>query len=138
MHSMTEPLCIYILTGPHVFAHVRAKAFARPLAPQGFSLQTLYRNTLHSPSLTAGTCGQSSPDCTMTQEFTLHFHQALPWTAAPLIRARRFNYWPISALKPHQLSHTGNCLLQCKGGNWITGLGGKMYTHCSFVHLIIL
>lgn len=40
--------------------------------------------------------------------------------------------------KPHQLSHTGNCLSQCKGGNWIAGLWGKMYTHCSCVHLIML
>lgn len=73
--------------------------------------------------------------CTMTQEFTLCLHRALPSTAALLTRAPRFNYWPISTPKSHQLSHTGNCLSQCKGGNWIVGLWGKMYTHCSCVHL---
>lgn len=81
---------------------------------------------------------RAPPACTMTQEFTLHFHRALPSTAALLTRASRFNYWPISALKPHQLSHTGNCLSQCNGGNWIAGLWGEMYTHCFSVHLIML
>lgn len=78
------------------------------------------------------------PACTMTQEFTLRFHWALPSTAALLTRAQRFNYWPAPALKLHQLSHTGNCLSQCKGGNWMAGLWGKMYSHCSSVHLIML
>lgn len=77
------------------------------------------------------------PACTMTQEFTLRFHRALPSTAALLTRAQRFNYWPAPALKLHQLSHTGNCLSQCKGGNWMAGLWGKMYSHCSSEHLIM-
>lgn len=37
-----------------------------------------------------------SPACTMTEEFTLRFHRALPSTAALLTRAQRFNYWPVS------------------------------------------
>lgn len=78
------------------------------------------------------------PTCTMTQIFTLCFHRALPSTAALLTRALRFNYWPVSTLKPHLLSRTGNCLSQCKGGNWIAGLLGKMYTHCSCAYLIML
>lgn len=78
------------------------------------------------------------PTCTMTQIFTLCFHRALPSTAALLTRALRFNYRPVSTLKPHLLSRTGNCLSQCKGGNWIAGLLGKMYTHCSCAYLIML
>lgn len=105
----------------------------------GLSPQTLYWNTLYSPSGADGWhMWPEFPACTMTQEFTLRFHWALPSTAALLTRAQRFNYWPVSTLKPHQLSHTGNCLSQCKGGNWIAGLWGKMYTHCSCVHLIML
>lgn len=73
----------------------------------------------------------------MTQEFTLVFHRALPSTAALLTRALRFNYWPVSALKPHQLSRTGNCLSPCKGGNWTPGLWRKVHIHCSSVHLIM-
>lgn len=69
------------------------------------------------------------PACPTTQEFALRFHPALPPTAALLTRAPRFNYWPGSALKPHQLNHTGNCLSQCKGGNWTAGLGGEQCTH---------
>lgn len=86
----------------------------------------------------AGICVQSSPACTMTQEFTLCFHRALPSTAALLTRAPRFNYWLVSyALKPHQLSRTGNCLSPCKGGNW-TGLWGNMHIHCSCVQFLLL
>lgn len=104
---------------------------------RAFSAQSLLKHTVQ--------CGADGwhmwPEfsaCTMTQEFTLCFHRALPSTAALLTRAPRFNYWLVSTLKPHQLSHTGNCLLQCKGGNWIAGLWGKMYTHCSCVHFIML
>lgn len=102
-----------------------------------FSTDSLLKHTIQS-SADGWHMRPEFPACTMTQEFTLRFHQALPSTAALLTRAQRFNYWPVSTLKPHQLSHTGNCLSQCKGGNWIAGLWGKMYTHCSCVHLIML
>lgn len=104
---------------------------------RAFSADSLLKHTVQS-----GADGwhmwPEFPACTMTQEFTLRFHRALPSTAALLTRAQRFNYWPVPALKPHQLSHTGNCLSQCKGGNWIAGLWGKMYTHCSCARLIML
>ncbi len=102
-----------------------------------FSTDSLLKHTGHICQPSAPDCTEF-PACTMTQEFTLCFHRALPSTAALLTRAQRFNYWQVSTLKLHQLSHTGNCLSQCKGGNWIAGLWGKMYTHCSCVHLIML
>lgn len=115
----------------HVFTHVREKA------PRGLLTHTSVKRPVQS-----GADGwhmwPEFPACTMTQEFTLGFHWALPSTAALLTRAQRFNYWPAPALKLHQLSHTGNCLSQCKGGNWMAGLWGKMYSHCSSEHLIML
>lgn len=102
-----------------------------------FFLQLLVKHNVHSRD-DGWHMWPQLPACTMTQEFTLGFHQTLPPTAALLTRAPRFNYWPRSALKPHQLKHTGNCLSQCKGANWIAGLRGKMCAHCYCTYLMVL
>lgn len=69
---------------------------------RAFSAGPPHSNTQCSPVLMAGICVQSPPllpACTMTQEFTLRFHRALPSTAALLTRAQRFNYWPVPVPK---------------------------------------
>lgn len=86
----------------------------------------------------AGICDQSSPLAPWHKNSHSVRPTALPSTAALLTRAPRFNYWPVSALKLHQLSRTGNCLSPCKGGNWRPGLWRKVHIHCSSVHLITL
>lgn len=72
--------------------------------------------------------------CTMTQEFTLGFHRALPSTAALLTRARRFNYWARFCSETSSAEAAQE--IASRSVKVVTGLldsEGKMYTHCSCV-----
>lgn len=121
----SHTICIYVIERLHLFTHMCVRRL------HGAFLCRLFTktHTRYNPVLMVGICGQSSPLAPWHKNSHSRFHRALPWTAALLTRAQRFNYWPVSALEPHQLSHTGNCLSQCKGGNWIAGLLRGERTH---------
>lgn len=114
----------------HVFTHVREKA------PRGFlSAQPFLKSMLCT-----GRCwwlayvSRVPFACTMTQEFTLCFHRALPSTAALLTRAPRFNYWLWNLISWAAQE------IASRRVKVVTGLDseGNMHIHCSCVHFLLL